>query len=429
MKDGSVSTLRDFVWSYTERRPGISYSGNPAWQAKQHLLSLTTRSGVSGTLPDGPIDDNDHAGVDWFGSAYDGIQAPITTYRYVFSTDNTQEVRTTNKMVFDNAHRLNSLAFDYALSGAGVNNTTTPLLATMEYTIKDQLRRKNIGVTATGNFLQNIDYTYNVRGWLTNINTLQVYSSAFAILSATSTGVTAPLIQNLAVVPFLANAAHDKAFLDKAATLAPVVADVNQDLFNESIYYSGADTRLNATSQYNGNIQASVWQVANRNPQAYGYTYDELDRVSNGYNFDLQTTTGVTAGSTHTEFIENNKFNEFTYYDKRGNITGLFRNGMRLPDMNNSTNQVAGTYGTIDQLSYTYNDQNQVTKIVDAGDAVAFTKGFKYANSGLAIDYTYDANGNLISDKNKGITSFVYNFLNLPQTITFFEQQCHTVCV
>ena len=33
-------------------------------------------------------------------------------------------------------------------------------------------------------------------------------------------------------------------------------------------------------------------------------------------------------------------------------------------------------------------------------------------------DYDYDANGNLISDKNKGIASITYNHLNLPLTVT-----------
>jgi RHS repeat-associated protein len=42
-------------------------------------------------------------------------------------------------------------------------------------------------------------------------------------------------------------------------------------------------------------------------------------------------------------------------------------------------------------------------------------------NKGLtaATQYTYDSNGNLTSDINKGITNITYNHLNLPLTITF----------
>jgi RHS repeat-associated protein len=52
-------------------------------------------------------------------------------------------------------------------------------------------------------------------------------------------------------------------------------------------------------------------------------------------------------------------------------------------------------------------------------DASLAGKGFKYLNTGNAIDYTYDKNGNLTADANKGISTIEYNYLNLPQVITF----------
>jgi RHS repeat-associated protein len=42
----------------------------------------------------------------------------------------------------------------------------------MDYNEKDQLVRKKLGVSATGIALQNLNYAYNERGWLTGINTI-----------------------------------------------------------------------------------------------------------------------------------------------------------------------------------------------------------------------------------------------------------------
>ena len=74
----------------------------------------------------------------------------------------------------------------------------------------------------------------------------------------------------------------------------------------------------------------------------------------------------------------------------------------------------AATYGMIDNMTYTYNDRNQVTTITDASLS---DRGFKYATSGGWYDY--DANGNLIRDENKRITNIKYNYLNLPEVIEF----------
>ena len=78
-------------------------------------------------------------------------------------------------------------------------------------------------------------------------------------------------------------------------------------------------------------------------------------------------------------------------YDKMGNITSLKRYDVSL----------------VDNLTLTYNG-NQLTKVEDAtGNATGFTNGASQTN-----EYTYDANGNLTKDLNKGITNITYNVLS-----------------
>jgi len=70
----------------------------------------------------------------------------------------------------------------------------------------------------------------------------------------------------------------------------------------------------------------------------------------------------------------------------------------------------------VDNLAYAITSgTNKVASIAESGTNPSTTNDFFAATS----NYTYDANGNLLTDSGKGITSnIVYNHLNLPQTIT-----------
>ena len=76
----------------------------------------------------------------------------------------------------------------------------------------------------------------------------------------------------------------------------------------------------------------------------------------------------------------------------------------------------------MDILTYSYQtNSNKLLKVADAApvDKYGFTDDAVNMAADTANDYTYDANGNMLTDTNKGITSnILYNHLNLPTQVT-----------
>ncbi|MEQ9403976.1 MAG: DUF6443 domain-containing protein [Cyclobacteriaceae bacterium] len=183
------------------------------------------------------------------------------------------------------------------------------------------------------------------------------------------------------------------------------VGDTETDLFGMELFYNGSAGLTGQTTRLNGNISAVKWSdldptasgVTNR---AYTYSYDNLNRLTNADHFENG----------------NNSFNRYDMsiptngYDLNGNIKALTRRA-----------ENGGAY--MDNLTYTYKG-NQLLSVTDAGDD---NEGFKDGNTS-GNDYTYDANGNMTSDKNKGITSIEYNHLNLPISVSLNDSEgSHTI--
>ena len=168
--------------------------------------------------------------------------------------------------------------------------------------------------------------------------------------------------------------------------------------FTQNLYYNNG----NGTAKYNGSISSMTWKAGNESTiRGYKFTYDGFSRLMNA-------TYGETAGiNTNT-----NRFSEnVTAYDKNGNIKTLQRYGQTA----------ASSYGLIDNLTFTLGG-NQLSRVDDAAAASAYNGGFEFKDGvKQANEYTYDSNGNLTKDLNKGISNISYNCLNLPSAVTFSD--------
>lgn len=222
--------------------------------------------------------------------------------------------------------------------------THTEVIVSNTYDELGQLEQKDVGGTTSQGGLQNVDYTYNVRGWLKQIN------------DPTSLGT---------------------------------------DLFGFKINYNTVDH--NGTALFNGNIAETEWKTANTDNSLkwYTYEYDALNRITEATSVDpLKLSL------------------DFVGYDKNGNITSLNRKGHKVaqPVLGNTND-----YDDMDLLVYTYEaTSNRLKKVKDTGEVnFGFIDGVDQTT-----EYTYDDNGNMITDANKGITSITYNHLNLPLTVT-----------
>src|SRR5690554_2777 len=105
----------------------------------------------------------------------------------------------------------------------------------------------------------------------------------------------------------------------------------------------------------------------------------------------------------------NDSYNEQLSYDKNGNILTLKRNG---------EDETEFYTFMIDDLDYDY-DGNQLRNVTDTSGALqGFNDGNKHTQT-KKNDFEYDDYGNMVIDRNKGITNITYNHLNLPKKITF----------
>ena len=144
-----------------------------------------------------------------------------------------------------------------------------------------------------------------------------------------------------------------------------------------------------------------TWQIRDKNAQAYGFTYDDLNRLKSATHAEIY--------HSGAYYFNDNYHLTIGPYDANGNIMSLTRNGPALPNFDCGVQ--------IDNLNMTHNG-NQLLTVSDATtNATNRLRGFKAANS-LPLVYMYDNNGNLTNDPHKGLT-INYNHLNLPDNFDF----------
>jgi RHS repeat-associated protein len=152
-----------------------------------------------------------------------------------------------------------------------INHKPWELLSYNSYDYLGGLISKKVGGTDISTFtgLQKVDYRYNVRGWLTDINNKRD------------------------------------------------LADEIDDLFAFHINYNAADSDdYTPDALYNGNICETYWRTVSDNVvRSYGYEYDALNRLRNA----------VYQKPGSTPCVGN--YDEYLEYDKNGNIQLLRRTG------------------------------------------------------------------------------------------------------
>lgn len=161
-------------------------------------------------------------------------------------------------------------------------------------------------------------------------------------------------------------------------------------------------------TQLSGDIAGIRWRARSDGEQrAYGFSYDATNRFLKADFTQYTSSAWTTAAGLNFSVKDMN-------YDANGNILSMTKRGWKL-----SGSQV------IDSLAYTYStNTNKLLKVIDAvSDPNTKLGDFNDGGNGSNEDYSYNGNGNLIVDANKGIVAdqgwdgIEYNHLNLPVRI------------
>jgi RHS repeat-associated protein len=262
------------------------------------------------------------------------------------------------KMEYDKAGRVKKIWKNVDNAG------TDQLIDTIGYNELGQVKVKTLGSSP----LETQNFDYNIRGWLASIN---------------------------------------KDFLNNTNT---------NRFFGLELSYDKSQSVTGTTSYshtyFNGNIGGTVWKTKGEPiARKFDYQYDAANRLT-WAEFN-QNTTGSTWEGTTINFSVHGFDADNGYgikYDANGNIIGMVSHGYKLGDPT----------GYIDALRYSYFSNSNKLRMVSDDYSDPNTKLGDFHDGSNAYgsdDYSYDINGNLTVDNNKGITNISYNYLNLPTLI------------
>ena len=277
------------------------------------------------------------------------------TVTHVHTATGNQSLTEMYTYKYDHAERLSKV--EHTLNGNKVTLTDNT------YNDLSRLETKSLH----NSFADIMGYKYNIRGWLTNIDSNN--------------------------------------FILKLNYGYPAGGGNIASIF----WKSGEEGRQKYTFTYDG-----LGRMLNADHLILGLQDEDDD--------DWGVTTGLMNAQMGRQIEEfplarENAFTErVTEYDKNGNILKLVRYGQTG----------ANSYGVIDNLTMTLNG-NQLNRVDDASTASAYGGGFEFKDAVKQNnEYAYDANGNLTQDLNKGIEDIQYNCLNLPRLVKFKDQSTIT---
>ena len=243
-----------------------------------------------------------------------------------------------------------------------IKNKTDQCVSKLEYNSLGQVIKKSLYGSSTNC----VNYSRNIRGWLMQVNDPFMPTSTFAY-----------------------RLFYDEPSIDNAVTLSP--------------RYDGTITGMTWCSQRNWNSSSS----GDMKMHASTYLYDQISRLT---------------GSTHAEkyldggsWLGNNAFTEKNInYDLNGNILAL----QRYDALGNLADNLIYTYSTTSGNNPSVNKLTNVTDQITTGGGAPY-----FSNNGITdpAPYNYDDNGNLVIDKNKGLSTIKYNYLNLPVKLTWTD--------
>ncbi|MCY1663118.1 DUF6443 domain-containing protein [Chryseobacterium sp. SL1] len=323
-----------------------------------------------------------------------GVPKLSKTYHKRLSTDTEKVI--TETFEYDSQNRLVKHYHQ-------VDSNPQELLAENTYNDLSQLVNKKVG-----NNLQSIDYTYNIRGWMTKINDpanlngkLFGYEMKYTNPQDTDYGV-GRYNGNISEIDWKTSGAGDENYrryvyrydnlnrLTDGIYLTPLLASNSQNH-----YY---DEKM--TYDINGNIKTLN---RFRNPSAGLNVPQHIDELT--YEYDKSE------NSNRLAKVKDNKFNSFGYpvggniisYDANGNMTNHVDKGISLIQYNylNLPRQISSSQGN---TSYIYRADGVKVRKIFGTITTDYISGFQYENNSLKFLPTSEGFYNF--ERNE----YVYNY-------------------